>query len=88
MTEILAGVSSETVVRDSSSRRVLTVLNRIADGGLESTEEITDVYGDVDRLMLRVQAVQTRFEELGVSPSPFLAHLRKMDQIEREIHAL
>ena len=86
MTEVLAGIESETVVRSSApAARVLDVLSGISQGRVESTQEISNVYGEVKELVERVSRLNGLGEELNVQPSSYLIHLDKMREIEEEI---
>ncbi len=85
MTEMLTG-AAKTVVRDeTASARVLNVLNRVADGSIESTDEISDVYGDVQELTKRAREKAEMFAELGIEVSPYVAHLDKLGRIEQSL---
>ena len=86
MTEVLAGIESETVVRSSApAARVLDVLNGISEGRVESTREISNVYGDVKELVERVSGLNGLGSELNIQPSSYLIHLNKMREIEEEL---
>ena len=81
------GVGTETAAEAVCSR-VLGVLKSIAQGRLESTEEITGIYSDVETLVKRAETAGPRLAGLNVEVSPYLAHLKKMRDIEREISML
>ena len=85
MTEVLTGIESEVDVRSSiPSARVLGVLNGIAAGRAESTQEITSVYGEVKELVARVAGLNGLGTELNIQASSYLMHLNKMREIEGE----
>ena len=86
MTEVLAGIESETAVRPSApAARVLDVLKGISEGRVESTQEISNVYGEVKELVDRVSRLNGLGSELNIQPSSYLIHLNKMREIEEEL---
>ena len=89
MSDVLVRSEQNAVNRaNDASIRVLSVLQRISRGTASSFSEVEEIYDDVDVLANRATAAAERFKNMGIDVSPYVFHLKMMNDNEKDMAIL